>query len=275
MTASTNLYALTSVTLRGDLIFIPAFDFGNVQYPYDLNLILPQRLFSSKKTILPFLKFLNLVNFHYREKLIVSSLIEIKADPQLDKLFQFYSTTWEQYTSIAAIPDRRQRVESDIIKWSASLPVTPLGKFIQRYYSTSLESTDWKGKDAIWKTLKSKSGKRPELSLKRQEKLKEKYLEVWFEFFDKIEFSAAIRSTYTEFMEAMNQLTFKAILPEDQERLCPSCESDLLNYPATIHYCPQCGYDLIQVEQKYCSACGAQLREGSAFCNNCGKKITS
>jgi predicted RNA-binding Zn-ribbon protein involved in translation (DUF1610 family) len=274
MTASTNLYALTSVTLRGDLIFIPAFDFGNIQYPYDLNLILPQRLFSIKKAVLPFLKFLNLVNFHYREKLIVSSLIEIKADPLLDKLFQFYSTTWEKYAHIASIPERRQRVETEIIKWNASLPITPLGKFIQRYYSASLESTDWKGKDAIWKTLKSKNGKRPELSLKRQAKLKEKYLEIWFEFSDKIEFSTAIQSAYTEFMDAMNQLTFKAILPEDQERLCPSCESDLLNYPATIHFCPQCGYDLIQVDQKYCSACGAQLREGSAFCNNCGKKVT-
>jgi len=273
MTASTNLYALTSVTLRGDLILIPAFDFGNVQYPYDLYLILPQFLFSTKKSVLPFLKFLNLVNFHYREKLIVSSLIEIKVDPLLDKLFQFYLTTWEKYTQIPAIPERRQRVETDIIKWSAALS-TPLGKFIQRYYSISLESTDWKGKDAIWKALKSKSGRRPELSPKRQEKLKEKYLEVWFELFDKIEFSSAIRSTYPDFMDAMNQLTFKAILPEVQERLCPSCESNLISYPATIHYCPQCGYDLIQLEQKYCSSCGVQLREGAVFCNNCGKKLT-
>lgn len=273
MTASTNLYALTSVTLRGDLILIPAFDFGTVQYPYDLYLILPQFLFSGKKSILPFLKFLNLVNFHYREKLIVSSLIEIKADPQLDKLFQFYLTAWEKYSQITAIPERRQRIETEIIKWSASLS-TPLGKFIQRYYSISLESTDWKGKDAIWKALKSKGGKRLELSLKRQEKLKEKYLEVWFEFFDKIEFSAAIRSTFSDFMDSMNQLTFKAILPEVQERLCPGCESDLMGYPTTIRYCPQCGYDLIQVEPKYCAACGAQLREGSVFCNNCGKKIT-
>jgi predicted RNA-binding Zn-ribbon protein involved in translation (DUF1610 family) len=274
MTVNINIYALTSVTLRGDLIFIPAFDSGNIQYPYDLNLVLPQRLFSTKKAILPFLKFLNLVNFHYREKLIVSSLIEIKADPLLDKLFQFYLTTWEKNSNVASIPERRQRVETDIIKWSASLPASPLGKFMQRYYSISLESTDWKGKDAIWKALKLKKGKRSELSPRRQEKLKEKYLEVWFEFFDKIEFSAAILSKYTEFMDAMNQLTFKAILPEDKDRLCPSCESDLISYPANIHYCPRCGYDLIQVEPKYCSACGAQLREGSAFCNNCGKKIT-
>ena len=273
MTGIINLYALASVTLRGDIILIPAIDLENTQYPYDLAIVLPQFLFNPKKGILPFLKFLNLINFHYREKLLVSALIEIKVDSLLDKLFQFYLKTWDKYSQLSAIPERRHTAEMEIIKWSASLPTSPLGKFIHRYYSASLESTDWKSKAAIWKSLKHIRERKPELSQKKLEKLKEKYIEIWFEFFDKISFSPEVQSTYPEFMELMNQLTFKEILSEIPERLCPNCERDLNAYPTSIQFCPQCGYALFHGDQKYCSSCGAPLRDGALFCSNCGKKL--
>jgi len=272
MTGTINLYALTSVTLRGDIILIPAIDLKNSQYPYDLYIVLPQFLFDPKKSIIPLLKFLNLVNFHYREKLLTSALIEIKVDSLLDKLFQFYVKTWAKYTQISTIPEKRQQVEMEIIKWSISLP-SMLGKFIHRYYSVSLDSTDWKSKATIWKSLKHVRYRKSELIQKKLQKLKDKYLEIWFEFFDKIKFSTEIQSNYPEFVKMMDQLTFKEIISEIPERLCPNCESDLNAYPALIKFCPQCGYALFQIDQKYCSSCGAPLRNGALFCSNCGKKL--
>lgn len=52
-----------------------------------------------------------------------------------------------------------------------------------------------------------------------------------------------------------------------QAKLCTKCDS-----PNEIdaRFCKECGQSLVAVK---CSACGAKLPGGSAFCNNCGLKV--
>lgn len=268
------IYALTSVTLRGDVILIPALYFKETTYPFDLQIIFPSFLFNSKYSIFPFLKFLNLINFHYKGKLLVSSLILIKADPLLDELFRTYSKFWKANSHISEFPERRRVVELEIIKWSATLPKTTLGDFIHQYYSIAIETTDWKGKRALWRTLKHRDMKRPEVSQKKVKKYEEKYVENWFKYCDKIDFSSKVQSDFPEFVELINQLTFKEII-SDITSVCPACEIDLSPYPLDIRYCANCGYELITSTQneKFCVNCGVELRKGAVFCANCGKQL--
>ncbi|MFX1293609.1 MAG: zinc ribbon domain-containing protein [Promethearchaeota archaeon] len=273
MNSIANIYALTSVTLRGDMMLIPAWHFETNKYPFDLQIILPNFLFTSKKTIISFLKFLNLVDFHYKGRLIISAGIIIETNSLLDKLNKVYLRNWKAHINIVEVPERRRLVEQEIIKWSAKLPKTLLGQFIHRYYSVSIKKTDWRSKGAIWRSLRQKISKKPKISAKKIEKLKEKYSEIWFKYFDKITFSNAIQSNFPEFTEEINRLTFKDILPEIQMRLCPVCETDMSSYAVEIQYCPQCGYALFESVQNFCSNCGVPLRKKTSFCSNCGKKI--
>lgn len=273
MTSVASIYALISVTLRGDIIIIPAWHYDSEIYPFDLHLILPKFVFASKNTPFPFLKFLNLVSFHYKGKLLISSYILVDTDAILDELHKIYVRKWNEKGNISEIPERRRQVELEIIKWSANLPKTALGQFIHRYYSTSLSETDWETKKALWRSLRQDPKPTEKLSPKKLEKLREKYLEIWFEHFDKINFSATINSEFPEFIESVDKLTFKAITPDAKFKICPVCETDLSSYPANIQFCAQCGYSFFKPEQTYCAQCGYPLMQGTSFCGNCGRKM--
>jgi len=271
------LYSLTSVTLHGTVMLIPAVDFKGITYPFDLEIILPTFIFA-KKTIDPFLKFLHFINFHYTGKLTIASIIQIDVNPLLDELHRTYLRYWNENIHITVIPERRRVVEQEIINWTEKLPKTKLSAYIQRYYSISIKGTDWTRKRSLWKSLRPRGGKKRELTGKRLEKLREKYVEIWFKYMDKTEFSAGIRSKFPKFIRAMNQLTFKEILQD--LRICPACEADLNDYPSDITFCPFCGSNLrreeeniLEPEVKFCANCGSQLRPKTSFCSNCGKKI--
>ena len=270
MNSISRLYALTSVTLRGTVMLIPTTDFESKVYPFDLNIILPTFLFA-KKNIEPFLKFLHFINFHYSAKLTVSSLIEIDANPLLDELYKYYLRLWQENERLTVVPERRRLVEHKIIEWASELPKTPLSEYIKQYYSISIKNTDWQRKISLWKSLRHKKVKKKEPSAKKLKKLREKYVEVWFKFVDKIDFSQNIHSSFPDFNQSMNHLTFKDIIEET--RFCPACEIDLGDYPSDINYCPQCGYELLEIKIHYCANCGAELGEGVHFCAKCGEPI--
>lgn len=277
MNASAKLYSLTSVTLNGTIMLIPAIDFEGTTYPFDLHIILPEFMFS-KNTIDPFLKFLHFINFHYVGKLTIASMIKIDVNNFLDELYKKYLKSWRENAQITILPERRRIVEQEIVRWTTELPKSYLSEYIKRYYSSSVEKTDWKSKISLWKSLRKRSGKKKVSSKTILEKLREKYVEVWFKYMDKTEFSLRITKTFPTFIRAMNQLTFKEILQE--LRICPVCEADLTDYPSNINFCSFCGSNLAKREDnlseadiKFCAACGYKLRPGINFCNNCGKKI--
>ncbi len=267
-----NIFALTSVTLRGDLMMIPAWYSETEEYPFDLQLVVPNFLVKSKQMVNSFLKYLNLVIFHYKGRLIISSYILVETDSLLDELNKLYLRTWKGNTHVKEIPKRRRIVEEEIAKWSGSLSGNSLGQFIHQYYSISLEKTNWQTKNALWKSLR-KSSSRRKYSAKRLEKLKEKYIENWFEFSDKINFSPKLERKFPDFVAGMEELTFRELLADTQMRLCPACEADVSQYGEQIQYCPQCGYVMDGILQKYCGNCGAPLARGIKYCSNCGQKV--
>lgn len=266
------LYALTSVTLRGTVMAIPALSHKTKGYPFDLQIVFPNFIFA-KKTVDLFLKIFHLVNFHYSGKMRISTLIEIETDSLLDKLSQFYIRTWNANKEIAPVPERRRAVEIEVIKWTQDLPKTPLSEFINNYYSTSVENTDWIGKVKLWKSLRHRKSRTLPQSKGLTQKMKDKYAQNWFEYFDKTEFSSNIRSNFPKFTQSMNQLSFRDIIEEISLRICPACETDLTPYPSDIKYCAHCGYSFSKPEQKFCSNCGLQIRLGSRFCTDCGTKF--
>jgi len=67
------IYALTSVTLRGDVMLIPAWYSETGGYPFDLQLIVPNFLVNSRDNIFQFLKFLNIIKFHYLNKVYLDT----------------------------------------------------------------------------------------------------------------------------------------------------------------------------------------------------------
>ncbi|NVM52500.1 MAG: zinc ribbon domain-containing protein [Candidatus Helarchaeota archaeon] len=272
MLSIAKLYALTSVTLRGTVMLIPALEFESNTYPFDLHIVLPDFLFAKNK-VDPFLKFLHFVNFHYSGKLTISSLIQIETNSLLDELHKVYLRSWKENSQIAEVPERRRIVEQGIIKWSMELPKTPLSEFIYQYYSVSIKNTDWQRKKILWRSLRHKKAKKKELSSSELNKLKEKYVKIWFKYLDKVDFTSKIHSKLPEFIKSMNQLTFKDILLDIHLRICPACETNLSDYPTDIRFCAQCGYELVESTQKYCANCGTEVREGTFFCTNCGKKI--
>ena len=272
MISIAKLYALTSVTLRGTVMLIPAVDFKSNKYPFDLHVVLPNFILM-KNTIDPFLRFLHFVDFHHAGKMSISSLIQIDTNSLLDVLYKNYLSYWKANDQIAEIPARRRIVEEEIIKWSKQLPKTSLREFIHKYYSISVEKTDWRRKTRLWKSLRHKEIKKKKPSKKKLTKLKEKYVDIWFKYVDKIDFSSKIQSKFPKFAQLMNKLTFKEILEEVQLNICPACEIDLSDYPPDIKYCFDCGYPLTDDQQKYCASCGSELREGAQFCSDCGKKI--
>lgn len=271
------LYSLTSVTLRGTVMLIPAVDFESKIYPFDLQISLPKFIFR-KKSIDPFLKFLHFINFHYAGKLSIASMIQIEVNQLLDELHQIYLKKWKENAQIAVIPERRRIVEQEMVKWGETLPKTSFREFVKRYYSISLSNTDWRRKKALWKSLKTRTGRKKEISRSLLEKLREKYVEVWFKYMDKTEFSPSITKIFPTFIKTINQLTFREIIQDLQ--ICPVCEADLSDYPSNINFCSFCGSNLKKQESeilepkvKFCANCGNQLRPGISFCNNCGKKI--
>jgi len=266
------IYALTSVTLRGDVMLIPAWYSETGGYPFDLQLIVPNFLVNSRDNIFQFLKFLNIIKFHYQGRLIISSDIVVDTDPVLDQLNKVYLDTWKAHSQIKEVPNRRRKVEEKIVQWSRSIPQTAIARFIHQYYTTSLEKTDWRSKNILWKSLR-KDSPRINYSKRRLEKLQKKYFVNWFEFCDKIHFTPTLEADFPEFIEGINELTFKEILPEKQIRLCPACETDLSNYGEQIQFCPHCGYAMLGVGQKYCGNCGAQLERNAKFCSYCGQRI--
>jgi len=272
MIAIAKIYALTSVTIRGDIMLIPAWYSEIDAYPFDLQIIIPNFLINSNNPLIQFLRFLNLAHFHYKGRLIISSSILIDTNPLLDELNKIYRKFWNLYSNILEVPKRRQLVERELLKWSSTLPNSTLGKFIHQYYSHSLKRTDWQQKLSLWRSLRHKTIDKKKYSAKKLAKLKEKYVEVWFQYFEKINFSAHIKSQFPNFIETINQLTFQDILPE-KHRSCPACEMDLSSYPPDIQYCPQCGYALLEPAHKYCENCGAELVKDARFCGRCGKKI--
>ncbi len=272
MISIAKLYALTSVTLRGSIMLIPAFDFENSSYPFDLHILLPDFIFT-RNIVHPFLRFLHFVNFHYAGKLSVSSLIQVDSDSLLEDLYKIYLSYWNENAQIAEVPARRQFVEQKIIAWSNQLPKTRLSNFIYKYYSISMKKTDWQRKTTLWKSLRHKGVKKKEQSRVKLDKLKDKYIEIWFEYADKIDFSPQIRKKFPEFIKLIDKLTFKEILEETSIKFCPACEIDLSDYPSEINFCFNCGHPLIEPDQKFCSNCGAELREGAHFCSSCGNKI--
>lgn len=58
--------------------------------------------------------------------------------------------------------------------------------------------------------------------------------------------------------------------PEPAKASCPKCGSE---YTLPQKFCPECGYNLLQPEEKFCPECGAKIAEGKRFCGECGKKI--
>lgn len=52
-----------------------------------------------------------------------------------------------------------------------------------------------------------------------------------------------------------------------QAKACTKCDSQ---NDVDARFCKECGQSLVAVK---CSACGAKLPGGSAFCNNCGLKV--
>lgn len=267
------IYAMTGVTLRGDLMLIPAWHFEENIYPFDLQIILPNLIFTSKKNIFVFLKFLNLVHFHYKGRLIISSMIIIETDPILDQLNNTYFRLWKQYSDIKEVPTRRQLVEQAIVKWSFNLPKNPIGEFINQYYSVTLNETNWHDKNKLWKTLSKRALTERKIPGKLLEKIQDRYLKTWFKYFEKIEFSPQINSKYPNFIKSMDQLTFKELSPIKPQKICPACETDLSSYLEEIKYCPKCGYALFELVRKFCANCGEKLRVGSSFCSQCGMQI--
>lgn len=276
MDSIASLYAFTSVTLHGTVMLIPVVNFNKETYPFDLHIFLPEFIFA-KKIINPFLKFLHFINFHYKGMLTISSLIRIKSEALLDQLYATYLRSWNENAQITVLPERRLLVEQQLVNWCNSLPKTFLSEFMQQYYSNSLKNTDWIRKKTLWRSLRH-AGTKLRKSRKSSETILDKYVEIWFSYMDKIEFSRGVQSKFPEFIKAMNNLTFKQIL--EDLRICPACETELSDYPESINYCPFCGSSLkkreqasLQTESKFCANCGASLREGTLFCSNCGSKI--
>lgn len=62
-----------------------------------------------------------------------------------------------------------------------------------------------------------------------------------------------------------------AVPVTDDVVVCPECDEE---YPAGTNFCPKCGVHTVAVTKgKYCTACGAMLADGAAFCHNCGQKV--
>jgi len=271
------IYALTSVALNGKVMLIPAMEFKKRSYPFDLQIILPTFIFR-KKELDAFLKYLYFVNFHYQGTLTISSLISIDYNSLLDELYRVYLKFWRDFENISVLPERRHLVEKKIIQWSKGLVKSPLSEFIYEYYSISEKSTDWQRKVSLWKSLKHRKKGNLPTSSRYKGKLKEKYIENWFNYMDKIELAPTIRSEFPLFFKAIKQLTFKELIQD--LRICPACESELTDYSTDIKFCPFCGTSLIrqdtkpaEIEMKFCANCGAELRADIQFCPNCGTKI--
>ena len=123
-------------------------------------------------------------------------MIQIDFNEQLDELHRIYRDKWNENTHITVVPDRRRIVEQQVVKWIESLPQTNFTKFIKQYYSISVSNTDWGRKRSLWKSLKTRAGRKKEMSASRLAKLREKYVEVWFKYMDKTEFSLNITKAF-------------------------------------------------------------------------------